>query len=102
MDEMDAGQYEKKEFTGYAPTCFMLVEAAVFERIGFMDERYFVYYDDTDFVWRAVKLGTELCYSLFQKESHLLCLEILSWHPFRFVHLLFGSLPHLKAYIQKK
>lgn len=57
--ELDNGQYDKKQETEYAPTCFMLIDSAVFKRIGFMDKSYFVYYDDTDFVWRSVKLGNE-------------------------------------------
>jgi GT2 family glycosyltransferase len=32
----------------------------VFERIGMMDERYFVYWDDADFVWRARTAGFRL------------------------------------------
>lgn len=55
----DNGQFDKPEYTAYAPTCFMLIEADVFKRVGRMDERYFVYFDDSDFVWRALKRGTE-------------------------------------------
>ena len=55
IDEHDKGQYDKSTFITYAPTCFMLIDSSVFERVGFMDSRYFVYYDDTDFVWRAVE-----------------------------------------------
>lgn len=51
--DADAGQYDRAEYTDYAPTCFMLVHASVFEKIGMMDERYFVYYDDADFVLRC-------------------------------------------------
>lgn len=42
----------------YAPTCCMLVTADAFRRIGLMDEKYFVYWDDTDFCWR-LKTGGE-------------------------------------------
>ena len=49
-------------YTECATTCFMLIRRAVFERIGLMDEKYFVYYDDTDFVWRANKTGFKLIY----------------------------------------
>ncbi|MDP4277417.1 MAG: glycosyltransferase family 2 protein, partial [Bacteroidota bacterium] len=38
----------------FAPTCFLLIRRDVFEKVGLMDERYFVYWDDTDFVYRAV------------------------------------------------
>lgn len=61
--EYDEGQYDVDHKIEYAPTCFMLILSDVFQRIGLMDERYFVYFDDTDFVWRAVKKGKEqLCY----------------------------------------
>ncbi len=57
--ELDNGQYDKNDVVEYAPTCFMLIHKDVFTRVGFMDENYFVYFDDADFVWRAVKLGKE-------------------------------------------
>lgn len=46
--------------TGYAPTCCLLVDCRVFDRIGMMDESYFVYWDDTDFVWRMRQAGLGL------------------------------------------
>jgi len=52
--EVDHGQADTACLVTYAPTCFMLVDASVFTKTGMMDERYFVYWDDTDFVWRAV------------------------------------------------
>lgn len=44
----------------YAPTCFLLVHASVFTAIGMMDARYFAYYDDTDFLYRANIAGTRV------------------------------------------
>jgi len=72
--EEDCGQWDKSTVTSYAPTCFMLISASVFDRVGIMDELYFIYYDDTDFVWRATKEHTEkLVYihksKLWHKES---------------------------------
>ena len=46
----------------YAPTCLMYIHASVFDRIGVMDTRYFVYYDDTDFCKRMHDAGIELLY----------------------------------------
>jgi len=46
----------------YAPTCFMLIHRSVFDSIGLMDEKYFVYQDDTDFVWRANQVGFRIYY----------------------------------------
>ena len=58
-NEEDKGQYDEPIQIEYAPTCFMLIDASVFSRVGLMDKEYFVYYDDSDFVWRATKIGTE-------------------------------------------
>src|SRR5262249_13176810 len=41
----------------HAPTCCVLAKRNVFPRIGLMDERYFVYHDDSDFMLRALKAG---------------------------------------------
>lgn len=58
-NEEDKGLYDEPMQIEYAPTCFMLIESSVFSRVGLMDKEYFVYYDDTDFIWRATKIGAE-------------------------------------------
>lgn len=55
----DTSQYSNNRLVDYSPTCFMLIDRTLFDRIGFMDESYFVYCDDADFVWRATKTGEE-------------------------------------------
>lgn len=63
LNEKDNGQFDMKCHVNYAPTCFMLVDSTVFEKVGRMDERYFVYSDDTDFVWRMNILGMNISYN---------------------------------------
>ena len=46
--------------TEYAPTTCLMIDRAVFERIGLMDERYFVYWDDADFLWRLKLAGVSV------------------------------------------
>lgn len=60
--EPDRGQFDRAGHTGYAPSTFLLVDAEVFRRAGVMDEQYFAYYDDTDFVWRVLAAGFRLRY----------------------------------------
>jgi len=55
-NEKDTGQYVDREIT-YAPTCCALIHRSVFDDIGLMDEKYFVYFDDTDFWYRVLKHG---------------------------------------------
>ncbi len=58
----DAIKYNKQKYISYAPTCFMIIARDVFDKIGYMDEKYFAYYDDTDFVLRANRAGFRLLY----------------------------------------
>lgn len=55
--EFDSNSYNKITQHAYAPTCFLMITKAVWESVGEMDERYFAYYDDTDFLYRAYKKG---------------------------------------------
>lgn len=47
----------KRSSYEYAPTCFLMVTAELLTRVGYMDEKYFAYYDDTDFLFRANQAG---------------------------------------------
>jgi GT2 family glycosyltransferase len=62
LNQLDQGQFEKARSVGHAPACCLLVKKHVFDRIGFMDPRYFVYLDDTDFCYRAVRAGLKIVY----------------------------------------
>jgi len=57
IGQPDFGQYNHLKCSDYAPTCFVLFDSKVFSEIGFMDEAYFVYFDDTDFFYRVKKNG---------------------------------------------
>jgi len=58
----DGVRYNNFKYFEYAPTCFMLINNSVFKQIGMMDEKYFVYYDDTDFIYRVIKAGHKIFY----------------------------------------
>ena len=57
MKEMDEGHFDKIVEVEYAPTCCLLAKKEVFQDVGMMDEKYFVYFDDTDFSYRVWKDG---------------------------------------------
>lgn len=44
----------------FTPACCVLVRRELFAEIGIMDERYFAYFDDTDFMLRAWKRNKKL------------------------------------------
>ena len=62
VDEVDQGQYEKQEETDYVTGAAMFVSREVFEKIGLFDEQYFLYYEDSDFCFRAKKAGFKVMY----------------------------------------
>ena len=57
INELDKGQYNKAIEVEYAPTCCLLAKKEVFNDVGLMDGKYFVYFDDTDFSFRVLKDG---------------------------------------------
>ena len=73
VNDDDGEPYNSPAYFDYAPTCFMLISKKVFDTIGYMDERYFVYGDDDDFVYRAIRRGFKLLYlphlEIFHKDS---------------------------------
>ena len=58
--------------TEYISGCSMFVKKDVFKKIGLFDERFFLYYEDTDFSFRAKKAGFEL---LMVPSAHIKHLE---------------------------
>lgn len=56
--------------TEYCTGCAMFIDKAVFRKIGLFDERYFLYYEDADFSFRAKKAGFELSVSPSAKVCH--------------------------------
>lgn len=53
----DSGQYVSPLELDMVSGCCMLVKRAVFERLGFLDPGYFMYYEDADFCQRAQEEG---------------------------------------------
>lgn len=62
VDEVDAGQYNKKEKTTFITGCLMAFDHSVYEDVGYWDERYFLYYEDADYCERAKRQGLDLWY----------------------------------------
>lgn len=63
VDEVDHGQYDTKEPTAFASGCCMLIKIEVLQKIGLFDEKYFLYYEDNDLVFRVKKAGYKIMYS---------------------------------------
>lgn len=61
--ERDFGQYDKIEDVDYFPGCGFMARREVFERLNFVDESFYGYgHEDTDFCFRAARLGYRVVY----------------------------------------
>lgn len=50
-----------KEVT-FISGCCMLIHRAILNKIGLLEEKYFLYYEDTEYCWRALNNGIRLYY----------------------------------------
>ena len=71
INEKDIGQYDVSLQIEYASTCCLLIKKEVFDDVGLMDEKFFVYFDDTDFLFRVLKHG---------KHKLWFCPQVLLYH----------------------
>ena len=70
VDEVDKEQYNQVEETDYISGCGMFIKREVLKRIGLLDEKYFLYYEDSDFSVRAKKAGFKLLFTPQAKMWH--------------------------------
>lgn len=63
VDEVDRGQFDRTGETEFATGCCMMASNTVFENVGMLDERYFLYYEDSDFSLRARKKGFNITFA---------------------------------------
>ena len=125
----DNGQYDKISEITYAPTCCMLIKKEVFDVVGLMDEKYFVYEDDVDFCYRAILINKKkMVYlpsfkfyhkvegltnkerSLFMSDFSIhmitrnkiyMCKKFFTWKKIFYIFLMFAR-ENLKLLLQRK
>ncbi|MBD5484806.1 MAG: glycosyltransferase family 2 protein [Lachnospiraceae bacterium] len=62
LDQVDKGQFDQERRIGFATGCCLLMSREVIERAGFLDERFFLYYEDTEYCFRLQKKGIAIYY----------------------------------------
>lgn len=62
VDEVDKGQFDNRKETNFATGCCMFIARKVLEKIGMLDDKYFLYYEDGDFCQRVKKAGFKIIY----------------------------------------
>ncbi|MFH1827249.1 MAG: glycosyltransferase family 2 protein [bacterium] len=62
IDKVDIGQYDKFKITNFITGALMLFDKSVIDKIGFLDETYFLYFEDADYCVRAKNKKIPLFY----------------------------------------
>lgn len=60
VNEVDHGQFDQATETDFATGCCMAITANAIEKIGLMDERYFLYLEDVDWSVRVRRAGLKI------------------------------------------
>jgi len=63
VDEVDHGQYNDQEETGVANGACVLIRREVIKDIGYLREKYFLYWEDADYSERARRAGWKVVYT---------------------------------------
>lgn len=72
VDEVDQGQRDKiNDKVDFLTGCCLLVDRQVFEKIGFLDNKFFMYLEDADFCQRAKINGFKIAYIPGAKIWHI-------------------------------
>ncbi|KKS63936.1 MAG: Glycosyl transferase family 2 [Candidatus Collierbacteria bacterium GW2011_GWF2_42_51] len=62
VNEVDKGQYDGQRETDFITGCLFITKAEVLEKVGLFDERYYLYFEDSDLGLRIKKAGYKLIF----------------------------------------
>ena len=62
VDDLDHPMYDQAGLTDIVSGCCMVYDKSVYEKVGKWDEKYFMYFEDSDYCMRAKKKGVSIRY----------------------------------------
>lgn len=71
VDEVDRGHLDQLQRSDFATGCCVLIRREVIEKIGLLDERFFLYFEDVDYSLRARRAGYEIGVCTASKVWHV-------------------------------
>lgn len=63
MGQIDKGQCDTEKEIDFMTGCCMLIKKEVFEKVGFLSEDYFMYFEDVDFCVNIKNFGYKIWYN---------------------------------------
>ncbi len=58
----DKGQFDEEKRITFATGCALWIPVAIIQKAGLLDERFFLYYEDTEFCFRLGKYNVDIYY----------------------------------------
>lgn len=93
--EFDQRQYNKRREVYAACGAAVLYNKKILQKIGYLDENFFMYYEDLDISERARLLGYKIFYEPKAIVRHYHALSSKEWSPFFIYHVEKGRLLHI-------
>ncbi|MCM1251799.1 MAG: glycosyltransferase family 2 protein [Clostridium sp.] len=62
FNQMDKGQFNDSGECRFANGCALFLSKEIIDKIGVLDERFFLYYEDTEYSMRAARNGIKIWY----------------------------------------
>lgn len=72
----DDGTYDQISESAYANGCALFARADVLEKVGLLDESFFLIYEETDLAYRVTKAGYRIYYIPYAKVWHKVSVSI--------------------------
>ena len=69
-NEIDIGQYDYDGVCDFVPMCCVLIPVQIWQKVGKLDEKFFIYSEDADWFFRAKLCGVQLRYCYQPKLIH--------------------------------
>jgi GT2 family glycosyltransferase len=85
--EVDQGQYNEVYELDSSCGAAMMINKKLFDKVGGFDERFFMYYEDTDLSYRIKKLGFKLYFCPTAVVRHIHTGSSQEWSPFFVYHI---------------
>jgi GT2 family glycosyltransferase len=97
VDEPGIGDDEPVVDVDYATGCAVLVRRGVLERVGALDERFYMYYEETEWCARARRAGFRVVYAPRARVWHKIAPNARSGAPFYYYLMTRNRLLYLRA-----
>lgn len=75
MQEVDRGQFDDVEDVDFVTGCACLVRTSILSKVGLLDERFGMYYEETEWCTRIVRAGWRIVYVPNSKVWHKVQIE---------------------------